>query len=55
MFYHGRNVMLINGFFDIIIITSDKYFRRKGIRDYQKAVSYFLSRCHNADIVYEDH
>ena len=25
-----------------------------GIRDYQKAVAYFLSHCHEANIVYED-
>lgn len=53
------------------LVKKDKYNRRNaielynsavnmhnegsGIRDYQKAVSYFLSRCHNADIVYEDH
>ena len=25
-----------------------------GIKDYQKAVAYFLSRCHEANIIYED-
>lgn len=25
-----------------------------GIKDYQKAVAYFLSSCHEANIVYED-
>lgn len=52
------------------LVKKDKYNQRKaveiynsavsmhnegnGIRDYQKAVSYFLSSCHEANIVYED-
>jgi hypothetical protein len=26
----------------------------KNIRDYQKAVSFFLSNCHEANVIYED-
>lgn len=30
------------------------YNEGKDIRDYQKAVAYFLSNCHKANIIYED-
>lgn len=41
----------------MISVGSLRYKRfdeRNGMRDYQKAVAYFLSNCHEAGIVYED-
>ncbi|RKI43564.1 hypothetical protein D7V86_06445 [bacterium D16-51] len=41
----------INIYNDVVTIHN----AGSGLRDYQKAVSLFLSECHSANVIYEDH